>query len=296
MSHLSAIRSLPLATKRFTVAFAFLAALGFNAPNALGQEEQNNVIAKVGDTNITARDLAFAEADLAQQFRQIPEEARRAAALNALIDIKVLAREAEQAGMDNEELFKARMEFLRDRALHTNFFQKNALESVTDEEVRARYDKEVSAMTPDEEVRASHILVKTKEEAEAVVRDLDEGKEFAAAAKEHSTGPSGPSGGDLGFFGKGRMVPEFDEAVFAMKDGEYSKDPVQTQFGWHVIKREESRTQEPPKFDDVQTQIRQIVVREKYADLVKKARDAVEVEIVDEDLKTKVDALNAAQQ
>ena len=276
-------------------AFFFATAIA-TASDVASQEGDDNVIAKVGDVTITARDLAFAEIDLAQQFRQLPQESHRAAALKALIEIKLLAQKAEEAGMDEDELFMARMGFLRDRALHTNFFQKNALENVTDAEVRARYDQEVAAMEPEEEVRASHILVKTKEEAEAVIKELDEGKDFAEAAKEHSTGPSAPTGGDLGFFGKGRMVPEFDAAVFAMTNGDYSKEPVQTQFGWHVIKREESRQQEPPKFEDVQAQVRQIVVREKYEALVEDARGTVEIEILDDELKSQAEALEAAQQ
>lgn len=272
----------------------FLGALA--SGTALAQEEGaaaepagDTVLATVGGLPITAQDLDFAAADLSDQFAQVPAEQRKAAVLNALIDIKSLAREAESEGLDDSETFKARMEFLRDRALHNAYFQEFALKAISDEEVKARYDKEVSATEPETEVRARHILVKTEEEAKEIIAELDKGADFAELAKEKSTGPSGKEGGDLGFFGKGRMVPEFDQAVFALKTGEYSKEPVKTQFGFHVIKKEEERQAQPPAFDQVKDQVRQVVLREKYAALLQQARDSVEVEILDENLKSQLE-------
>ena len=253
-------------------------------------QAQQNVVAKVGSAEITERELAFAEADLTEQFSQVPDELRKAAVLNALIDIKLLAAAAEREGMGETEQFKARVAFLRDRALHNTFFQERVLASVTDEDVKARYEQEVAAMEPQLQVRARHILVKTEEEARTIIGELDAGKDFVEAAKEHSTGPSGPNGGDLDFFSRGQMVPEFDTAAFALENGQYTKDPVQTQFGWHIIKREEDRTTPPPAFDQVQNQIRQIVMRERYAAVVESARGASPVEILDEDLKSKIEA------
>ncbi len=258
-------------------------------------QAQQSVIAKIDGVDITEQDLAFAEGDLATQFRQVPEAQRKAAILNALIDIKVLAKAAEAAGMAEDDAFKSRMQFLRDRALHNSYFQKNALEAVTDEEVRERYDKEVAAMEKTEEVRARHILVKTEEEAQQIIKDIEAGGDFAEIAKEKSTGPSGPQGGDLGFFAKGQMVPEFDTVVFGLADGELGTEPVKTQFGWHVIKREESRVQEPPAFDAAKDAVRQIVLREKYANLIKDSRADVEIEVVDEDLKKQLEGIVPAQ-
>jgi peptidyl-prolyl cis-trans isomerase C len=260
-------------------------------------QNEDAVIAKIGEMTITERDLAFAIADLGDQFSQVPEESRRAAILNALIDVKLLAIEAEKAGVEQQAAFQARMKFLRERALHNTWFQDKALNIVTEEEVKARYEKEVAAMPKQEEVRASHILVKTEQEALDIIKELEAGKDFGELAKTKSTDPSAASNnGDLGFFGKGQMVPEFEGAVFALKNGEYTKVPVKTQFGFHVIRRVEDRVVPPPPFADVEAQVRQIVVREKYAALVEAARKASTIEVLDEKLKQQVDALNAQQQ
>jgi len=248
------------------------------------------VIARVGDTVITERDLALAQADLAEQFAQVPEEARKAAVLGSLIDIRVMAAEAEKAGFDATESFKARIAFLKDRALHNAYFQQNVLEAVTDEQVRARYDKEVAAMEPRVEISARHILVKTKEEAEAVIKELEAGKDFVELAKEKTIDPGGKDGGDLGWFGKGQMVPEFEAAAFALAKGEFTKEPVQSQFGFHVIRKEDERTAPPPDFEAVKDQVRQLVLREKYVEVVDNARKAVTIEVLDEKLKSQLDA------
>ena len=258
------------------------------------QEAATDVIAKVGNTVITERELAFATADLGQQFAQVPEDQRRAAILNALIDIKVLASAAESKGLDQDETFKARMTFLRSRALHNSYYQDAALSKIDDTALQARYDKEIAALPKSEEVSARHILVKTEEEAKAVIEELNGGAEFEALAKAKSTGPSGPNGGDLGYFGKGQMVPEFEAAVFALEKGQYTKVPVQTQFGWHVIKKEDQRIAEPPGFDDVKEQIRQMLARERYLDLVKQSRSDTTIEVLDADLKKKLDAIENA--
>lgn len=253
-------------------------------------QAQDSVIAKIGDVEISSRELAFAQADLAKQYAQVPEEHRKIAILRALIDIKVLASLAEAQGLAEEEGFTARMNFLRSRALHNGFFQKNILEKISDDEIKARYEKEIAATKPTEEINAKHILVKTKEEAEALIKELDGGKDFAELAKEKSTGPSGKNGGDLGFFGKGQMVPPFEKAVFALADGDYTKEPVQTDFGFHVIKREASRKTAAPKFDDVKDRVRQLLMREKYLETTQKARDAVTITILDKELKSQYDA------
>jgi peptidyl-prolyl cis-trans isomerase C len=116
------------------------------------------------------------------------------------------------------------------------------VDPVSDADIKARYEQEIAAVPPEEEISARHILLETEEAAKAVIAELDAGKDFAELAKEKSTGPSAAQGGDLGFFTKGRMVPEFEAAAFdALTPGEYGKEPVKTQFGWHVIKVEERR-------------------------------------------------------
>lgn len=257
--------------------------------------DENHVVAKVGDSDVTERDLAFATSDLAPQFAKVPEELRRAAILNALIDIKLLAQQAESEGLDKNATFQARLKFLRERALHNAYFQEKAVNSVTDEEVKARYDKEIAAIEPEEQVHARHILVKTKEEAEAIIAELDAGKDFGEIAKEKTIDPSGTStGGDLGYFSKGQMVPAFEEAAFALKDGEYTKTPVQTQFGYHVILKVDQRMAPPPEFSAVEGQVRQLVMREKYSELVDAARAGAKIEITDPELKKQLDAIQSS--
>ena len=136
--------------------------------------------------------------------------------------------------------------FLKDRALHNEYFRTKVVDGLTEEAVQERYNKEVAATPPEMEVKARHILVDSEEQARNVITELDGGKDFIELAKEKSTGPSGPQGGDLGYFTRGRMVPEFEEAAFALEPGSYTKEPIKTQFGWHIIKVEDKRDTPPP--------------------------------------------------
>ena len=188
------------------------------------------------------------------------------------------------------------MAFLQQRALHSELIDKDVGAKITDEEIRARYDKQMADTPPVNEVKARHILVKTKEEAEAIIKQLDGGAEFEKLANEHTTDPSGKtSGGDLGYFAPGQMVPEFEKAAFALEVGDYTKEPVQSQFGWHVIKVEDKRAQQPPAFDagqgpDPQPRLPREIFRAWSSDL----RKAAKVDITDPELKKAVDAMDAA--
>lgn len=239
------------------------------------------VLATVNGKAITAGEVDQAAGDLDPQFARLPVEQRRLAALAALIDIKALSAEAVKAKLDQTSEFKARMEFLRERALHNEYFKNQIVDKISDEDVRARYDKEIAALPAQVEVRARHILVKTKEEAEAIIKKLEGGAKFEDLAKENSTDGSAANGGDLGYFTEGQMVPEFEKAAFALKPGEYTKEPVQTQFGYHVIQLEDRRTKQPPSFDEVKDQIRSIILRERYVEAVKKLRDGLKIEYKD---------------
>ncbi len=253
---------------------------------------EDKIIAKVGETEISERDLGFAAIDLQQQFAQVPEQFRKAAILKTLIDISVLAKAAEDSGIADSEETKARIKFLRARALHNAFYQENAVKGITDEDLKTRYDKEVAGTTPKKQVDARHILVKTEEEAMAIISELDTGKDFAELAKAKSTGPSGKNGGTLGYFSKGQMVPEFEKAAFALENGTYTKKPVKTQFGWHIILKQDERDEKPPKFEDSKESVKQVLLREKYLDLIKTNREKFKVEVIDEELKAGIEKLN----
>ncbi|GHD18975.1 peptidylprolyl isomerase [Tianweitania populi] len=269
---------------------ALLASTSFGA---LAQSDA--VVATVNGQQITEAQLTLAESDLDPQFAQLPPEQKRAAALSALIEIKLLSAKAEADGLAEKPEFKQRMEFLRQRALHSAVVEQDIAAGVTDDAIRARYDQEIAKQPAVNEVHARHILVKTKEEADAVIKQLDEGGNFEAIAKEKSTDGAAAQGGDLGYFGPNQMVPEFEKAAFALEPGQYTKTPVQTQFGFHVIKVEDKREQQPPAFEQVKDQVRSLLLRDNYLKLVRDLRGSADVQIPDAALKATVDSIDKAQ-
>ena len=258
-------------------------AVSLSFTSALAQDAK--VVAKVGDVSITNAQLDQALADMGQQFQNFPESERRARALDSLIDIKLLAAKAEADGMTDEAELKSRLSLLQDRVKHNYYFQKKIQPAVTDADLKKRFDEEMKKIPRQSEVKARHILVKTEEEARAIIKELEGGADFIELAKTKSTGPSGPKGGDLGFFGKGRMVPEFEQAAFALEKGGITKEPVKTQFGYHIIKVDDVRDQPLPKFADTRNQLQQVMMAEAYAEAIKAARDSMGVEVLDESLK-----------
>ncbi len=256
----------------------------------------DTVVGTINGEAVTEADLQQAIGDLGEQFSRLPPEQRRAAAMAAIIEIKLLAAKAVEVGLDKTPAFERRMKFLRERTLHSGLVDGEVAGKITEEEIRARYDQEVANTPPVNEVKARHILVKTEEEAVEIVKQLDGGADFEKLANEKTNDPSGKtSGGDLGWFGPGQMVPEFEKAAFALNAGEYTKTPIQTQFGWHVIKVEDKRVKQPPAFEEVKEQVRSILVREKYFALVKSIRDAAKVEFTDEELKKGVEQIEKTQ-
>ena len=267
-----------------------------DAAPAADLPDPDKVVATVAGQPVTEADMALALASVDQQYAQLPTDQRRAAAFMAVMEIKLMAARAIAQGLDKDPEFERRMNFLRDRALHSEVIEKDVAANVTDDEVRARYDKQISETPPVNEVKARHILVETEEEARELVRKLDEGGEFETLANENTKDPSGKtSGGDLGYFGPNQMVPEFEKAAFALEVGAYTKEPVQSQFGWHIIKVEDKRAQQPPAFDAVKDQIRNLVFRDKYFELVEQLRKDGDIDITDADLKTAVEAMDAAR-
>lgn len=257
--------------------------------------DPNKVVATIDGKPVTESDLALALASVDQQYAQLPPEQRRAAAFMAVMEIKLLAARAVAEGLDKDPDFLRRMAFLHDRALHSEVIDKDIGATITDADIRARYDKQISETPAVNEVKAAHILVKTKEEADAIIKELEGGADFAKLANEHTTDPSGKtSGGDLGYFAPGQMVPEFEKAAFALNVGDYTKEPVQSQFGWHIIKVTDKRPQPAPAFDTMKDQMRNMVFREKYFAMVDELRKAGKVDVTDPDLKKAVDAMDAA--
>lgn len=225
------------------------------------------VVATVGDTEITVGHMIVAWASLPEQYQSLPDEVLFQGILDQLIQQTALQ---QQFTGDLPARVELQLENER-RSLVAGEAINGIMESPLDDaDVQAAYDEEYGNAEQGQEYNASHILVDTEEEAQAIVEEVNAGSDFAAVAREKSTGPSGPNGGQLGWFGAGAMVPEFEAAVIALEPGAVSA-PVQTQFGWHVIKLNEVRVQEAPALEDVrgelEMQIRQIRAQTKIEEV-----------------------------
>ena len=247
--------------------------------------QEDEVIATVGDRNITTQELELAVERLGSQFGNIPEEEKRKNVLSSMIDFTVLAQLAKKQGLDTDPETIKTLADLRLQVLHNAYVKREIEPRVTQEILQQAYEERIEGKEPEKEVKARHILLEKEDEAVAVIAELDGGADFIELAKEKSTGPSAPQGGDLGFFGSGRMVPEFEQAAFAMEPGSYTKEPVKTQFGYHVIKVEETRDKPLPTFEELEGQLRQAALAKAYNDTARVQRNAVKIEILDESLK-----------
>ena len=243
--------------------------------------DDNPVLAKVNGAEIRQSDVTLAEEELGPSLAQMNPATRKANVLSFLIDMKIVARAAEQKKIADQADFKRKLAFARDRLLMDNLLAAEGNAALTDAAMKKVYDDAAKKIADEQEVHARHILVATEEEAKAVKAELDKGADFAKLAKEKSKDPGASDGGDLGFFTKEQMVPEFSKVAFALEPGRIS-DPVKTQFGWHIIKVEEKRNRKPPEFDKVKPQIEQYVTRKAQADYVAKLREAAKVERLDQ--------------
>lgn len=270
--------------RRIVAAVALVA--GLTAP--LAALAQDKVLARIDGQSITEKDVAAASSALATQLAQLPEEARKRAVVDRLIDMRVVAAAAAKAGLDQGDAFKARIEQVRTQLLIAEFLKAKVEPAITEDAIKARYDKDVKAFDPPEEIQARHILVKSEDEAKKIIADLAKGADFAALAKEKSEDPgSAPQGGDLGFFGAGDMVPEFEAAAKALAVGEVTKTPVKSQFGFHVIKLEGKRKQPVPGLDEVRDQVKQALVGETFGKMLEDLKKASKIEIDEAALKAK---------
>jgi peptidyl-prolyl cis-trans isomerase C len=189
-----------------------------------------------------------------------------------------MARAAESKGMGSTVEFARKLGFAKTKLLMDALLREEAKSAVTEAELRKVYDQAVKQMGNEEEVHARHILVQTEDEAKAVVAELKKGGDFEKLAKEKSKDPSAAqNGGDLGYFTKEQMVPEFAETAFKLDKGQLS-DPIKTQFGWHVIRTEDKRSKPVPAFDQVRPQLVQFVVRNAQAAMVAKLREGAKIE------------------
>lgn len=235
------------------------------------------VVAIVNGSKIYIGDVLRARQSLPLEYQSVPLEMIFEPLLNRLVDQMLLTMAAREAKIGDDPDVQEQLQALEDQVLQQGYLRKQIAPEVTEAKLQARYEAQYKGQSGPEEVRARHILVETAEKAREVLADIRGGADFAEAAKTHSTGPSGPRGGDLGFFQAGQMVPEFSQAAFAMQAGEVS-EPVQTQFGWHIIKVEERRAAPAPAFEEVAEELRVEVEREVAAKVVSDLREGATIE------------------
>ena len=245
------------------------------------------VVARVNGVDITQSDLEFAADDLGPRLANFSAEERKKVLLQYLIESELIAGAGRTDSLDKAETFPERMKYYERRALRDAYFDLKIYEAVTEAEAKKIYDEKIGQVKPEQEVHARHILVETEAEAKDVAERLKKGEDFAALAKEKSKDP-GAEGGDLGFFTRGQMVKPFEEAAFALDVGQIS-EPVQSPFGWHVIKVEEKRDQPLPTFDQVKDGIIAQLVQLKAQEVVSDLRKAANIEVVDPTLKKAIE-------
>ncbi len=273
----------------FSVSLSFLRqlamlALGaslFVAPS-LAQDLPRGSVATVNGVAITYDDIAMAEEELRSVIGQLPERQRFETLVSYMIDRVLAAQEATKLGLADSEAVAKRRAFNERKALESAYVSKLVMEKVSDDKIAAFYQKDIVNGPKQEQVRARHILVDSKEMAEAIIVSLKGGADFAQLAKEESKGPSGSGGGDLGYFDRAAMVAPFSEAAYKLEKGEISP-PVKTQFGWHVIKLEDKRTKPTPKLETVRDQIVQVLVGEARQEIYENIRKGAQVDFVDVD-------------
>ena len=259
-------------------------------------QDKDPLVAKVNGVEVHQSDLAVAEEE-AGQIPPMSPEAKQDYLVQFVADMILVSKAAEDKKLGDTPEFKRKVEFTRKKLLMEGLLQSIGKDALTDDAMHKVYDDAVKQIGDEKEVHARHILFraaagdeKASKEAEekikAVIARLKKGEDFAKVAGEVTEDPSGKAnGGDLGYFSKDQMVPEFSEAAFKLENGQIS-DPVKTQFGWHVIKVEDKRVKQAPKFEEVKPQIENFVVRKAQAELVTKLRAEAKIERMDKPAKT----------
>ncbi|MBE7636549.1 peptidylprolyl isomerase [Sneathiella sp. P13V-1] len=240
------------------------------------------VVATVNGVEIRESDVTNLYANLPQQYKQVPFEMIKSQLVDQLVSMKIVQKAAKDEKYNEQAGYLDRVADAKDQILQEFYLQEKMTAAASEEAVNAAYEKLKSEFEPKEEIRARHILVEKEEEARDVVAKLDAGEDFVELAKTTSVGPSGPQGGDLGFFGEGQMVKPFSDAAFAMEPGTYTKEPVKTQFGWHVIKLEERRNTQPPALEQVRGELENQISNEAVSTLIDDLRGKATIDIVGE--------------
>jgi peptidyl-prolyl cis-trans isomerase C len=280
-----------LVPQRRLLAFATIAALLLVLPAASGCSKNSSseapaasgpdpVVARVNGVDIKQSDLALAEEDVGADMQAASPDAKREHIISYLADIIMVTQAAEKKNLGDNPDFKRRLTFLRNKLLMGFELQDEAKAALTDDALHQTYNDAVKSMGGQEEVHARHILVENEDDAKAILDQLKGGADFATLAKEKSKDPGAAEGGDLGYFTKDQMVPEFADVAFKMYPGQLS-NPVKSQFGWHIIKVEDKRSKQPPEFEKVKDQIESFLARKAQTEFIAKLRQSAKIERLD---------------
>jgi len=284
-----------VASRRLQTVFAvgiaaFMATSGMASAQAPAPDP---VIAKVNGVEIRQSDLTIAEEDIGRDMPANDEAGKRDYLVNYLTDLLLTAKAAEAKKIPDTADFKQRLAFVRNKALMEAVLAQESRTAVTEPALRKIYDDATKTMGGQQEVHARHILFRVndpndqaaskaaEDKVKSTIDRVKKGEDFATLAKSLTEDPSGKQdGGDLGYFTREQMVPEFSEVAFKLEKGQVS-EPVKTQFGWHVLKVEDKRMREPPPFDKVRGEIEQFASRKAQVDLVTKLRADAKIERLD---------------
>lgn len=255
-------------------------------PTVIGEganaiEVGNPVVARVEGTDVTRSEVLEFITTLPEQVRQMPLQNLFPMARDQVVNNKLVAEKAKTANLDSDPEVQKMLDQAKQQIVRSVYVEREVAAKVNDEELQKAYTELKGEIAKVEETKARHILVDTEEKAKEVITKLNGGAKFEDLVQEYSSGPSKENGGEVGYFAKAEMVPEFAEAAFALGVGQYTKDPVKTQFGYHVIKTEDRRQRPEPKFEDVKPQLEAAVRQRKLLELVNAWQSEAKVEKFD---------------
>ena len=245
------------------------------APNPL--PPSNTVVARVDGTELRLSDVEAAQQNLPPQVQKLPLEQIYPMLLDRLVDGMLITKAGRKEDLEQDPEVQNRLKRYEDRLIQEAYLNRLVTPAETEDRLKAGYEA-LAKEKAGEEVHARQILVKTEDEAKSVIAELDKGADFAALAKKYSTDPGGGSGGDLGYFKHDDMIKEFADAAFALSPGQYSKTPVKTKFGWHVIKVEDRRAGKPPSFEEAREQLKRDLAHEIIDAKLQELRSAAKIE------------------
>jgi peptidyl-prolyl cis-trans isomerase C len=244
----------------------------------------------VNGVDIKQSDLALADEDVGADMQNTSPEAKREHLISYLSDIIMVTQAAEKKNLGDNPDFKRRLAFLRNKLLMGFGLQEEAKSAITDEALHQTYDEAVKSQGGQEEVRARHILVEGKDKAREIFEKIAHGSDFAQLAKQHSRDPgSKDQGGELGFFKRGQMVPQFEDAAFKLKKGEVS-EPFESQFGWHVVRVDDRRQRAAPPFEAVKDRVVATMIHQKAQQIAADLRGKAQIEYIDPEIKRSIES------